>query len=227
MEKIKIIYEDKQILVVDKPAGMNTTRENLKSQIPGVKYLEDWVKENRPTDLPRQGIVHRLDKGTSGLVIIAKDKESLVEIKRQFKKRLTKKFYLAVAGGSLPKNGEINMPINRSKYSFGRFKVDEEGKNAVTLFTVLKKILIEGKNYSLIEINLKTGRTHQIRVHLSYLGWPLLGDKVYGGLMAGGITRPFLHAVRMEITHPRTGEVMKFEAPLAADLKEILNKYEA
>lgn len=226
MEEIKIIYEDNDILVLNKPAGVITTRENNESINSNFVYLEDWIKKNRQNNLPRQGIVHRLDKGTSGIVVVAKNEISLTSLKKQFKKRLTKKYYLALAGGDLPKEGTINMPIDRSKYSFGRFKVDEDGKNALTLFKVLKKITIEGKKYSLIEIDLKTGRTHQIRVHLSYLGWPLLGDSLYGGIMSGGITRPFLHAKKMIITHPTTNKEMVFEAQLALDLENILDKYE-
>ena len=215
MEEIKIIYEDDDLLVVDKPSGVVTTKENSKEWA-----VEDWIAKNRLNNLPRQGIAHRLDKGTSGIVVTAKNEESLKNLKAQFKKRLVGKYYLAVASGDLPSSGEIDMPIDRSKYLFGRFKVNEDGKNAKTLFKVIKKMMIEGKKYSLVEINLKTGRTHQIRVHLSYLGWPLLGDKLYGGLMVGGILRPFLHAKRLEIL----GKV--FEAPLAADLKNILDKYE-
>ena len=215
MEEIKIIYEDNAILVLNKPAGIVTTKENSKEWT-----LEDWLVKNRPNGLLRQGIAHRLDKGTSGIVITAKNEESLKDLKLQFKKRLVGKYYVAVVSGDLPSSGEIDMPIDRSKYSFGRFKVHEDGKNARTLFKVIKKMMIEGKKYSLVEINLKTGRTHQIRVHLSYLGWPLLGDKLYGGLMVGGILRPFLHAKRLEIL----GKVV--EAPLAADLKNILDKYE-
>ncbi len=215
MEEIKIIYEDDDLLVLDKPAGIVTTKENSKEWA-----LEDWLIKNRPNSLSRQGIAHRLDKGTSGIVITAKNEESLKNLKSQFKKRQVRKYYLAMASGDLPSSGEIDMPIDRSKYSFGRFKVNEDGKNAKTLFKVIKKLVIDGKKYSLVEVDLKTGRTHQIRVHLSYLGWPLLGDKLYGGLMVGGITRPFLHAKRLEILG------LVFEAPLAADLKDILEKYE-
>jgi 23S rRNA pseudouridine1911/1915/1917 synthase len=215
MEEVKVIYEDDSLIVLYKPAGIVTTNENSK-----INSLENWIKKNKENNLPRQGIVHRLDKGTSGIVVVAKTDESLTELKKQFKTRKVKKHYWALAGGDLPGNGSINMPINRSKYSFGRFKVDEEGKNAETEFKVVKKYKIEGRVYSLVDINLKTGRTHQIRVHMSYLGWPLLGDKIYGGKMIDGLDRPFLHAYELEILGK------KFEAPMADDLKLVLKQYE-
>jgi len=220
MEEVKIIYEDDNLMVLDKPAGMVTTNENTKHKTQNSKQmsLEDWIETNRPNNLSRKGIVHRLDKGTSGIVIVAKTEESLIELKKQFKTRKVKKHYLAMVGGDLPAVGSVNMPIDRSKYSFGRFKVDEEGKNAETEFKVIKKYKIEGRAYSLVDISLKTGRTHQIRVHMSYLGWPLLGDKLYGGQAL--LDRPFLHAYEIEILG------MKFNSPLAGDLQLLLKKYE-
>jgi 23S rRNA pseudouridine1911/1915/1917 synthase len=228
MEEVKIIYEDDNFMVLDKPAGMVTTNENSKLKIQTSKLktqnleqlsLEDWVKNNRENNLLRQGIVHRLDKGTSGIVIVAKTEESLIDLKRQFKERKVKKRYMAMVCGNLPFSGEVDMPIARSKYSFGRFRVDESGKRAQTIFRLVEKYMIEGKMYSLVDIDLKTGRTHQIRVHFSYLGWPLLGDKTYGGLMVG-LDRPFLHAYQTEIN----GQVFKSE--LAPDIKLMLEKYE-
>lgn len=218
MEEVKIIYEDNDLLVLDKPAGITTTNENVRSQMSDLRSLENWIKENRKNDLPRQGIAHRLDKGTSGIVVAAKNESTLKELKRQFKAREVKKHYWALVCGDLPKDGNINMPINRSKYSFGRFKVDEEGKRAETEFKVTKKYQINGKWYSFLEINLKTGRTHQIRVHLSYLGWPLVGDKTYGGQIINGLERPFLHA------HETIINGKKFESSLAPDLAEWLNR---
>jgi 23S rRNA-/tRNA-specific pseudouridylate synthase len=120
---IKIIFEDGVLLVIDKPAGWVTTRENDKCVTSDVKYIEEWVKKFFPNDLPRNGIVHRLDKGTSGVLVVAKTKEGLINLKKQFKQRQTSKHYWAMAGGDLPVDGNIKVPIVRSKYAFGKFKV--------------------------------------------------------------------------------------------------------
>jgi 23S rRNA pseudouridine1911/1915/1917 synthase len=223
-EEIKIVYEDEEMWVLNKPARIVVTNENRNNKM---ETVEDWVKKRYPNNLARGGIVHRLDKGTSGLLVVAKNQKALDFLKRQFRTRQVEKHYWAVAGGDLPIDGQINMPINRSRYSFGKFKVDEGGKAAVTEFKLIKKIKIEDKIYSLIEINLKTGRTHQIRVHMSFLGWPLLGDKTYGGSLAGlGLDRPFLHAYELTIKRPKDEKLMIFKAELADDLQEILRKYE-
>jgi 23S rRNA pseudouridine1911/1915/1917 synthase len=214
---MEILYEDEVMLVLQKPAGMVTTNENRSNKD---KTVEDWLKENKPNGLLREGIAHRLDKGTSGILVVAKTGESLIDLKKQFKNRKVVKHYYAMAGGDLPKIGNIKMPIDRSKYSFGRFKVDENGKMAETEFEVIKKYVIDGKKYSLVDVNLKTGRTHQIRVHFSYMGWPLLGDKIYGGQMIKGIDRPFLHAYFLQIN----GKTFKSE--LAADLSNFITVYE-
>jgi 23S rRNA pseudouridine1911/1915/1917 synthase len=223
--EIEIIYEDAEMLVVNKPAGWVVTREKNKSN-DNQKYIEDWVEEYYPNTLLRKGIVHRLDKGTSGVLVIAKTPEALEKLKKQFRERGVKKHYLALAGGDLPAEGEINMPINRSKYSFGKFKVDEEGKKAVTEFKLLKKIKLAGKLFSLVDINLKTGRTHQIRVHMTYLGWPLAGDKIYGGMAVTGLNRPFLHAGELTIKQPRTEKLLTFKADIPSDLLEVINRNE-
>jgi 23S rRNA pseudouridine1911/1915/1917 synthase len=221
-EEIKVIYEDTDLLILDKPAGWVVTKENrMDSQM----TIEDWMRSYKKIDLPRAGIVHRLDKGTSGVLVVAKNIKSLDYLKAQFKQRKVVKHYWAVVGGDLPGSGNIKMPIIRSNYVFSRYKVGESGKPAETEFKLIKKFKIEGKMYSLIDINLKTGRTHQIRVHLSYLGWPLLGDKVYGGAMVSGIERPFLHAYELTIKHPVSGVDMKFESPLSDDLKEVMLDY--
>lgn len=233
MEKknIKVLYEDDELLVLEKPAGWVTTKENYQLQITNYelknknKYLEDWVGEYYPNKLLRNGIVHRLDKGTSGMVVVARTEESLIELKRQFKQRLVRKRYYVVVCGDLSKVGEVDMPINRSRYTFGKFKVSEEGKRAVTEFEVIKKFKINGRVFSVVDINLKTGRTHQIRVHFSYLGWPLLGDKVYGGQVIDILQRPFLHAYKLEFSHPVSQKQMLFQSEMAADLQKVLEIY--
>lgn len=222
MEEIKIIFEDKDMLVVEKPAGMTTTKEKKEEKA----TLEDYLREIRPNDLPRNGIIHRLDKGTSGLVMVAKTEEAFIDLKKQFKERSLTKKYLCLVGGDVSFEGTIDMPIARSKYAFAKFGVNEEGKRALTKFKLIKKYKSNGKIYSLLEIDLKTGRTHQIRVHLSHLRWPLVGDKIYGGEEIIGLKRPFLHAYQIIFNHPISHQEIKLEIELAADLKEVLKKYE-
>ncbi len=222
MEEIKIIFEDSDILVIEKPALMTTTKEKKEEK----GTLEDYLMEVKPNNLPRNGIIHRLDKGTSGLVMVAKTKEAFLGLKTQFKERsLTKKYYCLV-GGDVSFEGTIDMPIARSKYAFARFGVNVDGKNALTKFRLIKKYKNEGKIYSLLEVDLKTGRTHQIRVHFSHLRWPLVGDKVYGGEKIDGFKRPFLHAYKIIFKHPISGQEIKLETELPNDLKEVLKKYE-
>lgn len=222
MEEIKIIFEDSDILVIEKPALMTTTKEKKEEK----GTLEDYLMEFKPNNLPRNGIIHRLDKGTSGLVMVAKTNEAFLGLKKQFKERsLTKKYYCLV-GGDVSFEGTIDMPIARSKYAFARFGVNVDGKNALTKFRLIKKYKNEGKIYSLLEVDLKTGRTHQIRVHFSHLRWPLVGDKVYGGEKIDGFKRPFLHAYKIIFKHPISGQEIKLETELPNDLKEVLKKYE-
>lgn len=222
MEKVKIIFEDKDIMVVEKPALMTTTKEKKGES----ETLEDYLREIRPNDLPRNGIIHRLDKGTSGLILIAKTEEAFLGLKKQFKERSLIKKYYCLVGGEASFEGTIDMPIARSKYAFARFGVNEEGKRALTKFKLIKKFKKGGKIYSLLDIDLKTGRTHQIRVHLSHLRWPLVGDKVYGGETLEGLKRPFLHAYKIIFKHPINNQEIKVEIDLPEDLMEILNKYE-
>ena len=182
-EEIKIIFENNELLVLDKPEGWVTTKENNKSE----KNVELWLEKFYRNNLPRNGIVHRLDKGTSGVLVTAKTEEMLKNVKKKFKNREIIKKYTALIEGDLPMVGEMNLPIGRSKYSFGKFKVNPDGKNALTKFRVIKKYEIGGKKVSLVDIDLFTGRTHQIRVHFSYLGWPIVGDKLYGSKIDGRI----------------------------------------
>jgi len=222
MEKVKIIFEDKDIMVLEKPPLMTTTKER-KGEI---GTLEDYLREIRPNDLPRNGIIHRLDKGTSGLILAAKTEEAFLGLKKQFKERSLSKKYYCLVGGDASFEGTIDMPISRSKYSFAKFGVNEEGKKALTKFKLIKKYKKDGKIYSLLEVDLKTGRTHQIRVHFSHLRWPLVGDRVYGGEMAEGLKRPFLHAYKIIFEHPITGQEMRMEADLPEDLSDFLKNYE-
>ncbi|MDP4009440.1 MAG: RluA family pseudouridine synthase [Candidatus Shapirobacteria bacterium] len=222
-ERIKIIYEDEDVLIIDKPAGIVVTSEGNTIK---ERTIQDWLTKNYNNNLEREGIVHRLDKGTSGLLVIGKNQEALIKLKKQFKDRSIKKKYLAMICGDASIDGEINMPISRSKYGFGKFAVSSDGKPAVTKFCRINKYRIGGKLYSLVEIDLKTGRTHQIRVHFSNLRWPLLGDRLYGGDVITDLNRPFLHSAEITLIHPKTNQEMTFKSELPADLQQILDNNE-
>ncbi|MFA6250584.1 MAG: RluA family pseudouridine synthase [Candidatus Shapirobacteria bacterium] len=221
MEKVRIVYEDDQILVLYKPAGITTTRENAK-----VNSLEDWVMEQRSNDLGRAGIAHRLDLATSGLVVVAKTEKALEFFKKQFKNRLVEKKYWALVEGEVPFEGEVNMPIGRHRFGFAKYGVREDGKNAITRFWRIDKFRRNGKIYSMLEVRLLTGRTHQIRVHLSYLGWPIVGDRVYGRRGPGGLDRLFLEAYKIRIKRPGTSEFLEQQIDLDDELKREMEGYE-
>lgn len=215
-EEIKIVFENENYFLLNKPCGYVTTDENNKSGL----TVENWIRKNRGVNLARQGIVHRLDKGTSGLLLVAKNQKYLDILKSKFKKREVFKKYIALVSGDLPSEGEIRVPIGRIKKAFGKFGAEVDGKKALTLFKLIKKYKIENKIYSLVDVEIKTGRTHQIRVHFSYLSWPLVGDKVYGGPSNFGLDRPFLHSYFLDF-----GEGT-YKIDLAIDLKNHLKKYE-
>lgn len=218
--KIEIIYEDKQILVLNKPAGVVSTKEGREEKNPTV---EAWLEGKVESGLLRNGVVHRLDKGTSGLLIVAKDKIALEAMKKIFLKRRIKKVYLALVGGDVSFKGVIEVPIGRKQ--FAKFGVTLGGKMARSEFRLIKKYKKEGRKYSLVEVDLKSGRTHQIRVHFAYLGWPLVGDSLYGGEKLP-ICRPFLHATKLEFRQPISGKNIKLECKLPLELEESLKDYE-
>ena len=222
MEEVKIIFEDKEMMVVEKPPLMTTTKERKGEE----GTLEDYLQKVKPNNLLRNGIVHRLDKGTSGLIMVAKTEEAFLGLKKQFKERSLSKKYYCLVGGDVSFEGTIDMPIARSKYAFAKFGVNEEGKRALTKFKLIKKYKKDGKIYSLVEVDLKTGRTHQIRVHFSHLRWPLVGDRVYGGEPLEDLRRPFLHAYQIIFKHPINDQEMTIKIDLPEELKEILKNYE-
>jgi 23S rRNA pseudouridine1911/1915/1917 synthase len=219
-EEIKRVFENDNFLVLEKPAGMVTTKEGR-----DIDTVEDYLRLVLSNDLPRNGIIHRLDKGTSGLLLVAKNKDSFDNFKKQFKDREIKKKYYCLVCGEVVGSGDINLPIARSKYGFAKFGVSTEGKKALTEFKLIGRYVMNSKKYSLLEVNLKTGRTHQIRVHLSHLKWPLVGDKLYGG-ETNGLGRPFLHACYLEVIDPVSKERLYFKSDLADELKGHLKLYE-
>ncbi len=237
MEKrpgIKKVFEDKYLLVLNKPMACLS----LRAETSDLYSLEDWMRQeyselfrvlkNKGSDFwKRAGIVHRLDKDTSGLILVAKDEISFLRLQGQFKKRTVKKAYLALVAEKTPGNGTIEVPIARCSQVFGRWQADPEGLEAKTVFVCLEAYEKGGENYSLLELRPETGRTHQIRVHMKYMGWPVVGDSVYGGKRFAGLKRLFLQAKRIEFEHPETGERVCFETKLPADLKQVLKKLES
>lgn len=205
---LNIIYEDKYLIVINKPANMSvhcSSSEKSGTLVNGLLYhIKDFDFTGSKN---RAGIIHRLDKDTSGLMIVGKNANIVSSIQYQFKKRTVKKIYHAILVGLLKENFlEINLPIGRHNLYRKKMTVRSDGKEALTYIKVLRRF----KNHTLVEINLKTGRTHQIRVHSSYKGFPVAGDKIYSksfskydGLM--------LVAKEIEFTHPITKEILKFE----------------
>lgn len=237
-EKIKILYEDQNILFIDKPAGLVVNRaETVKEET-----LQDYISENFDFDLAkddqrRNGIVHRLDKDTSGVLVIGKDKGAWEDLLYQFRSRKTKKEYLALVHGYLePKRGELSLPIARSRGRREMFAVSASGKKAQTAWEVVgtysevKLCKINHRSYqgfSLVKLYPRTGRTHQLRTHLAHLKHPIAGDERYTGGKRAKLDklwcpRQFLHAGKLEIIHPATGKSLACEAELAGDLKKAL-----
>ncbi len=170
----------------------------------------------------RPGVVHRIDKDTSGLVIIAKNDKAHIDISDQIKNREVKKTYLALVRGNIKENeAVINMPIGRSSKDRKKMAVDKKGKEAITEFKVLKRY--DGFTY--IEVNIKTGRTHQIRVHMAEIGYPIVGDEVYSnGRNPFNVKGQMLHAKELEFAHPTTKKSVKFEAPLPEYFSNVLKE---
>ena len=218
---LDIIYEDQDIIVINKNA------DRVVHPAPGhhddtiVNALLAHVDNlSAINGVKRPGIVHRLDKDTSGLLIAAKNDKSHKNLADQFKNRTVEKYYYALLEGNLAyEKGKIDAPIGRDPNNRKKMAVRKRhSKNAVSRF----KIIEEFKNHTLVEVKIETGRTHQIRVHFSYLGHPVVGDKKYGSKNQLRAKRQMLHARRLIISHPATGEKMEFEADLKTDFKEIL-----
>ena len=212
-EKLDILYLDDNVIVINKLAGILTHAKGADSD---EFTVADFFKRysTYALDTNRAGIVHRLDRDTSGVIIGARNNETANLLKKQFAKRLTKKTYIAITTG-IPKleKARIDLPIARNPKKPATFKVSSNGKVAITDYKVLKT----NENYALIELMPKTGRTHQLRVHLNYINCPILGDKVYGAKKAD---RMYLHAEKLEITIPNKGRIT-FEAKLPKEFKNI------
>lgn len=222
---IDIIYEDDDIVIVNKAKGMVVHPGNGNPDGTLVNAIMARCKDSLSGiggEL-RPGIVHRIDKDTSGLIIIAKNDKSHIDISNQIKEHKVKKTYIALVRGVIKENeATINMPIGRSNKDRIKMAVKRNGKTAITHIKVLKRY----NNYTLLEVNIETGRTHQIRVHLSYIGHPVVNDPVYGHKKL--IDKDFgqmLHAEKLGFVHPTTKEYMEFTAEPPKRFQEILNIY--
>ena len=221
---IAIVYEDKDIIVVNKPKGMVVHPANGNPDGTLVNAIMAICKDSLSGigGEIRPGIVHRLDKDTSGLLIVAKNDMAHVNMSEQIKRHEVKKTYIALVRGIVKENqATIDMPIGRSNSDRKKMAVTKNGKNAVTHIKVLKRY----DKYTLLEINIETGRTHQIRVHLAHIGYPVIGDYIYSnGKNEFGIIGQCLHAKSLEFKHPITGKDMKLEAPLPEYFEKVLQE---
>ena len=208
---LPILYEDDDVIVVNKPSGLLTHAKGGLSDEPTVAEIIR-PKTSFATDTDRPGIVHRLDRDTSGLLIIAKNPESAAHLQRQFAERTAKKTYIAITDGKPKLNAaKIDLPIGRNPSAPSTFRIDPNGKPAQTVY----RVLAENDAQSLVELKPTTGRTHQLRVHLAHLNAPILGDRVYG---KSSDCRMMLHAQKLEITLP-SGERKVFEAAIPDEFK--------
>ncbi|WHA10499.1 RluA family pseudouridine synthase [Enterococcus montenegrensis] len=209
---LEIVYEDEDVAVINKPQGMvvhpsaghshGTLVNGLLYQLSNLSTINDVV---------RPGIVHRIDKDTSGLLMVAKNDVAHESLAAQLKAKTSLRKYVALVHGNIThEKGTIEAPIGRSKVNRKMQAIREDGKPALTHFTVLERF----GDFTLVELQLETGRTHQIRVHMQYIGFPLAGDPTYGPKKTLKGNGQFLHAKLLGFTHPRTNEKMVFEAPL-------------
>lgn len=227
---IDIIFEDEDLIVVNKASNLvvHPGAGNKKGTL--VNGLLAYNKNL--SFLPRAGIVHRLDKNTSGLLISAKNESTYINLVRQLKERLISRKYLALVVGEPISGGKIDEPLGRHPRFRTKQAVVKKGKNALTFYKIVEKY----RGYSLLEASLSTGRTHQIRVHFSYLGYPIVGDNTYGGKrkFPAGISemtrekisqfpRQALHASKLQFRHPQTGNKVSLHAPLPRDMSDLIS----
>lgn len=243
---IPIIFEDDDLLIVDKPAG--TTVNRAETTIHEVT-VQDWAEkhigikcEEKKDDseekvwdpvvefYKRGGVVHRLDKETSGILILAKNPQAFANLQAQFKERIVKKVYVALAHGRIkPSEGEINVPVGRLPWNRKQFGIVPGGRESKTIYKVLNEYqnAKDKEILSLVELYPQSGRTHQIRVHLKYIGHPIFSDFLYAGRKTARndrkvLPRVFLHAAKISFSHPKTAETLTFESELPQNLRELL-----
>ncbi len=218
---LDIIFQDEYFAVIDKPRGMVV---HPASSYKGNDTLVNALLFNLDSlsginGVVRPGIVHRLDKDTSGLIVVAKNDEAHRSLASQIEKKTARRIYIGLCDGNIKQDsGTIDAPIARSKRDRKKMAIDAGGRRAVTHFRVLERF----KAYTLVRFELETGRTHQIRVHCAHIGHPIVGDPVYGGSQKLCSDGQLLHAAQLKLKHPHTGEEMSFTAPLPTCFKEAL-----
>ena len=233
--ELKVVFEDESLLVIDKPAGMVVNN----SQTSREETVQEWfcdkynisISNDNSEFLQKGGVVHRLDKDTSGLLILAKNPQSYEKLKSQFLNRSVNKTYLALVHGKVdPEQGIVSLPITRNPKVWGKFTIGGElARTAVTEWKVLENYSFETERISLLELKPLTGRTHQLRVHLKHLGHPIVSDLLYLGRRQSNkdliwCPRMWLHAQKLSIKHPVLDKTMDFECPIPADLATALEK---
>ncbi len=217
---LEIVYEDDDIIVINKPKNLNV-HPSISAKEPSVVHHLLYHTKNLSTKggTDRPGIVHRLDKQTSGLMVVAKNDFSYDHLVNQFKSRTVKRLYEAVCYHPFTEqSGTINAPIGRDKINRVKMAVTPIGKEAITEF----KVLNQNETFAHLMCNLKTGRTHQIRVHLAYIKHPIVGDLVYGKKKALVKTGQALHAKKLEFIHPSLNKKVRFQAPIPKDFRDVL-----
>ncbi|HEM2864884.1 TPA: RluA family pseudouridine synthase [Streptococcus suis] len=219
---LEIVFQDEDVAVVNKPQGMVVHPSAGHTSGTLVNALLYHVKDlSGINGVLRPGIVHRIDKDTSGLLMIAKNDDAHTKLATELKDKKSLRKYWAIVHGNLPNDrGVIEAPIGRSEKDRKKQAVTAKGKEAVTRFQVLERF----GDYTLVELTLETGRTHQIRVHMAYIGHPIAGDEAYGPRKTLKGHGQFLHARTLGFTHPRTGEVVEFTAEVPAIFQETLEK---
>ncbi|CCV64536.1 Pseudouridine synthase, 23S RNA-specific [Alteracholeplasma palmae J233] len=221
--KLDIVYEDSDILVVNKPQGLvvhPASSYNEPTLVHGLLHEIDDLSDINGTYRP--GIVHRIDKDTSGLLVVAKTDKAHKKLSEDLKVHDVKREYIAIIYGHIEDKGKIDAPIGRHKVNRLKMSVTHDGKDAITHFETIERY----KGYSLIRCFLETGRTHQIRVHLAYIGHPILGDPIYGPKKVYGSSGQYLHARKLSFNHPITNDLVTFEVDVPDNFKEVLKKIE-
>lgn len=219
---LDVVYEDADVIVINKPRGMVVHPAPGHSSGTVVNGLMHHCTDlSGINGVLRPGIVHRIDKDTTGLLMSAKNDLAHVSLAEQLKEHSVSRTYIALVHGNMPHDqGTVDAPIGRDAQDRKLFAVTERNsKTAVTHFTVLERI---GGDFTLLELKLETGRTHQIRVHMKYIGYPLAGDPVYGRSKTVALNGQALHAAALGFTHPRSGERLSFEVPLPDDFQHVL-----
>jgi len=242
MEEPSILFEDEALFVLNKPSGITVNRSDTTAK---EETVQDWIEKKLKTKSQisniseesdfyrRLGIVHRLDKETSGILLVAKTPFAFEELQRQFKEKVVKKTYTALVHGEVvPASGEINVPIGRLSYNRKRFGIVAGGRDSVTEYRTIRNFELKNRNkkeiVTLLELYPQTGRTHQIRVHLKYLNHPVFADELYAGRKTQRedrkvLPRLFLHAAKIAFFHPMKKEEISFTSDLPSELKNFLD----